>query len=84
MRKAGWPPLGNAAGDPYTVAQIVLRLAAGDDPPAHLLLGSDDLHYFGEAAATRSRAAAWRAASRSTDIASSGPILECSWQNADQ
>jgi NAD(P)-dependent dehydrogenase (short-subunit alcohol dehydrogenase family) len=67
--------IGQEVSDPAKVAQIILGLAAHDDPPAHLLLGSDAVHYFGQADAARSRAAeAWRAVSLSTDFAASDPI----------
>ena len=66
---------GKAAGDPAKVAQVVLGIAAHDNPPAHLLLGSDALHYFGAAEAVRnSDAAAWRAVSVSTDVDADAPL----------
>jgi NAD(P)-dependent dehydrogenase (short-subunit alcohol dehydrogenase family) len=66
---------GNEASDPARVAQVILRLAAHDNPPAHLLLGSDALHYFGQADAARAAAAdRWRTVSLSTDITASDPI----------
>jgi NAD(P)-dependent dehydrogenase (short-subunit alcohol dehydrogenase family) len=37
---------GNEAGDPRRVAQVVLGLAYHPQPPMHLLLGTDALHYF--------------------------------------
>jgi len=67
--------VGNEVGDPQKVAQVVLRLAAHDSPPAHLLLGSDALHYFGLADAARSAAAErWRTVSLSSDFTAEGPI----------
>jgi NAD(P)-dependent dehydrogenase (short-subunit alcohol dehydrogenase family) len=66
---------GNEASDPDRVAQVILRLAAHENPPAHLLLGSDALHYFGQADAARAAAAEqWRAVSLSTDVTAGGPI----------
>lgn len=60
---------GNEAGDPARVAQVVLRLAYHDEPPVHLLLGSDALHFFGEVEKRRTEAAErWREVSRSTDF----------------
>src|SRR6202035_1310818 len=48
--------------DPVRVAQVVLRMAAHDNPPTHLLLGTDSLRYFGMVDGARIRAAeAWRA-----------------------
>ncbi|HWW99596.1 oxidoreductase [Collimonas sp.] len=66
---------GKAAGDPAKVAQVVLGIAAHDNPPAHLLLGSDALHYFGAAEAVRnSDAAAWRTVSVATDVDADAPL----------
>ena len=67
--------VGNEAGDPEKVAQVVLRLAAHDNPPAHLLLGSDALHYFGRADSARNAdAERWRMVSLSTDLTATDPI----------
>lgn len=67
--------IGNEAGDPEKIAQVILRLAAHDSPPAHLLLGSDALQYFARADAARNAAAElWRDVSLSTDFKASGPI----------
>ena len=67
--------IGNEAGDPEKVAQVIVRLAAHESPPAHLLLGSDALQYFGQADAARNAAAEeWRTVSLSTDVKASGPI----------
>jgi NAD(P)-dependent dehydrogenase (short-subunit alcohol dehydrogenase family) len=63
--------VGNETGDPAKVAQVVRKLAYHEQPPEHLLLGSDALHYFGEAEKARqASAAAWREVSLSTDFAS--------------
>jgi NAD(P)-dependent dehydrogenase (short-subunit alcohol dehydrogenase family) len=67
--------VGNEAGDPEKVAQVVLRLAAHDNPPAHLLLGSGALHYFGRADSARNAdAERWRMVSLSTDLTATDPI----------
>jgi NAD(P)-dependent dehydrogenase (short-subunit alcohol dehydrogenase family) len=67
--------IGNEVGDPEKVAQVILRLAAHESPPAHLLLGSDALHRFGQADAARNAAAEqWRNVSLSTDVAAKDPI----------
>jgi NAD(P)-dependent dehydrogenase (short-subunit alcohol dehydrogenase family) len=50
MLKSHW---GQETSDPGKVAQVVLRLAASDRVPAHLLLGSDAVQYAGQAEATR-------------------------------
>lgn len=54
--------------DPAKVAQVVLRLAASDCLPAHLLIGSDAVQHAGQAEATRAAdAERWREVSVSTD-----------------
>jgi NAD(P)-dependent dehydrogenase (short-subunit alcohol dehydrogenase family) len=59
---------GHETSDPAKVAQVVLRLAASDRLPAHLLLGSDAVQFAGEADATRATdAERWREISVSTD-----------------
>jgi NAD(P)-dependent dehydrogenase (short-subunit alcohol dehydrogenase family) len=60
---------GHETSDPFKVAQVILRLAAGDRLPAHLLLGSDAVHFAGQAEATRAAdAERWREVSVSTDV----------------
>jgi hypothetical protein len=53
---------GHENSDPAKVAQVVLRLAASDYLPAHLLIGSDAIQHAGQAEAER-----WREVSVSTD-----------------
>ena len=66
MLESHW---GHETSDPGKVAQIVLRLAASDRLPAHLLLGSDAVEYAGQAEATRAAdAQRWREVSVSTDV----------------
>jgi len=66
---------GKAAGDPKKVAQVVVRLATHGSPPPHLLLGSDAVHFAGEADAAREASGKlWRAVSLATDFAAPGPI----------
>jgi len=63
---------GNEASDPKKVAQLILRLAASDKLPAHLLLGSDAVQFSEQAEAARAAEARhWREASLSTDAAGS-------------
>src|SRR5579864_713752 len=63
---------GKEVSDPVKVAQVVLRLAASDSLPAHLLIGSDAVRFAGEAEKTREvEAAQWRQMSLSTDVDSS-------------
>ena len=64
--KSHW---GQENSDPAKVAQVVLRLAASDRLPAHLLLGTDAVHYNGQAEAARTAdAEQWREVSVSTDV----------------
>lgn len=58
---------GNEASDPARVAQVVVALAYHDQPPRHLLLGSDASHYFGMIDGERAQAAErWRDVTLST------------------
>jgi NAD(P)-dependent dehydrogenase (short-subunit alcohol dehydrogenase family) len=67
--KALEPLWGHENSDPAKVAQVILRLAAADRLPAHLLLGSDAVKYAAEAEASRAAdAARWRQVSISTDV----------------
>ena len=62
---------GHETSDPAKVAQVVLRLAASDNLPAHLLLGSDAVQFASEADASRAKdAERWREISVSTDVTS--------------
>jgi hypothetical protein len=57
-----------ALGDPIKVAEVILRVAAMDDPPLRLILGSE-AHAYATAAA-RAQAESderWRELSLSTD-----------------
>jgi len=68
---------GKEVSDPVKVAQVVLRLAASDRLPAHLLIGSDAVRFAAEAEKTRgAEAAQWREVSLSTDIDSSTALPE--------
>lgn len=72
MLKSHW---GQENSDPVKVAQVVLRLAACDRLPAHLLLGSDAVQYAGQAEAARAAdAERWREISVSTDVKASGSL----------
>lgn len=64
--------VGNETGDPEKVAQVVLKLAYHEQPPMHLLLGSDALHYAGEAEKARAASGErWREVSLATDFTAS-------------
>jgi len=66
---------GQENSDPAKVAQVVLRLAASDRLPAHLLLGSDAVQYAGQAEAARAAdAERWREISVSTDVNAPGSL----------
>jgi NAD(P)-dependent dehydrogenase (short-subunit alcohol dehydrogenase family) len=72
MLKSHW---GQENSDPAKVAQVVLRLAASDRLPAHLLLGSDAVQYAGQAEAARAAdAERWREISVSTDVKAAGSL----------
>lgn len=65
-RKAlsGWQ-----VGDPMKAAQAMLKVALSDDPPAHLLLGSDAVRLVEEKIASlQADFAAWKSVSLSTDV----------------
>jgi NAD(P)-dependent dehydrogenase (short-subunit alcohol dehydrogenase family) len=66
---------GHETSDPVKVAQVILRLAAADRLPAHLLLGSDAVKHAGDADATRAAdAQEWRHISVSTDFDARGAM----------
>jgi NAD(P)-dependent dehydrogenase (short-subunit alcohol dehydrogenase family) len=59
---------GAALGDPAKVAQVVLQVAAMDEPPLRLILGSEAYAYATAAAKARAGSdAAWRHLTVSTD-----------------
>ncbi|BCS32659.1 short-chain dehydrogenase/reductase [Luteitalea sp. TBR-22] len=67
---------GNEPGDPARVARLILRLAAADRLPPHILLGSDALRLAREAERARSADAdRWSAISASIDIDAGQSIL---------
>jgi NAD(P)-dependent dehydrogenase (short-subunit alcohol dehydrogenase family) len=73
--KALAPLWGKENSDPARVAQLVIRLAASDKLPAHLLVGSDAVQFAGQAEATRAaEAERWREVSISTDFNASGQL----------
>ena len=66
---------GNENSDPAKVARVVLRLAASDHLPTHLLIGSDAVRYAREAEAARAADAdQWREMSVSTDFNASAAL----------
>lgn len=69
--------IGQETGDPAKVARVVLGLAHHDNPPVHLLLGSDAVQFVGQAEAARAASdARWRGISCSTDFAAPADIPE--------
>jgi NAD(P)-dependent dehydrogenase (short-subunit alcohol dehydrogenase family) len=66
---------GKENSDPARVAQLIVRLAASDQLPAHLLVGSDAVQFARQAEATRAaEGERWREVSISTDFNASGPL----------
>jgi NAD(P)-dependent dehydrogenase (short-subunit alcohol dehydrogenase family) len=66
---------GHETSDPAKVAQVILRLAASDHLPAHLLLGSDAVQYAAQAEAARAAdAERLRELSVSTDFNAPGAL----------
>src|ERR1700747_1203582 len=71
--KALRPLWGHENSDPAKVAEVILLLAAKNQLPAHLSLGSDAIKYAGEAEAARAAdAGRWREVSVSTDADAGG------------
>lgn len=62
--------VGNEPGDPERIAQLIVRLAYHDDPPAHLVLGRESLRVLEETDHARTtEAELWREISCSADFA---------------
>jgi hypothetical protein len=60
---------GQQPGDPARAARIITEIAALDQPPLRLLLGSDAVRIAAESAQARAaEAAEWAAVSRSADF----------------
>ncbi|ACM25324.1 oxidoreductase [Agrobacterium rhizogenes] len=69
IRKAREEKNGNQAGDPQKAAAAILALVASDNPPVHLLLGTDALNLVrGKIAALSEEITAWENLTRSTDF----------------
>jgi NAD(P)-dependent dehydrogenase (short-subunit alcohol dehydrogenase family) len=65
MELSGWQ-----VGDPAKAAQAMLQVAMSDNPPAHLLLGSDAVRLVDEKMQSlQAEFAAWKSLSLSTDVA---------------
>lgn len=60
---------GHQAGDPALLAAAIMTLVAAQEPPAHLLLGSDALRLVSEKLADlQAEFSAWRSVTESTDF----------------
>ena len=69
IRKAREERSGKQPGDPVKAADAMLKLIASDNPPAHLLLGSDALKLVRDKLAQlEAEIAAWEDVTRSTDV----------------
>jgi hypothetical protein len=65
MELSGWQ-----IGDPQKAAQAMLGVALSDNPPAHLLLGSDAVRLVEEKLRLlQAEFDAWKSGSLSTDVA---------------
>jgi NAD(P)-dependent dehydrogenase (short-subunit alcohol dehydrogenase family) len=73
LRKRRIEYSGNQVGDPKKAARAMLKLVASDNPPAHLLLGSDAVRLVEEKIkGLQSEFAAWMSLSLSTDVTQLG------------
>jgi NAD(P)-dependent dehydrogenase (short-subunit alcohol dehydrogenase family) len=69
LRAARQAASGNQPGDPAKAAQVMLELVDMDDPPVHLLLGSDAVRFVSaDRAAVDAQLTAWTQLSQSTDF----------------
>lgn len=69
IREARLEKNGRQSGDPAKAAQALLQVVASDDPPVHLLLGSDALKLVRDKlAASADEIAMWEKLTRSTDF----------------
>jgi len=70
VRKRRMELSGRQIGDPKKAAQAMLKVALSDNPPAHLLLGSDAVRLVEEKIASlQTEFDAWKSVSLSTDVA---------------
>ncbi|MGF6772397.1 NAD(P)-dependent dehydrogenase (short-subunit alcohol dehydrogenase family) [Paraburkholderia sp. GAS199] len=70
IRAAREAKSGKQAGDPEKAAQALLQIVEADNPPVHLLLGSDALDLVrAKLASLTAEIEAWETLSRSTDFA---------------
>jgi NAD(P)-dependent dehydrogenase (short-subunit alcohol dehydrogenase family) len=70
IRKRRLEMSGRQVGDPKKAAQAMLKVALSDDPPAHLLLGSDAARLVEEKMKSlQAEFDAWKSITLSTDVA---------------
>jgi NAD(P)-dependent dehydrogenase (short-subunit alcohol dehydrogenase family) len=70
IRQARQDKSGQQAGDPAKAAQALLKIVTADNPPVHLLLGTDALRLVRDKIdALKSEIEEWEEISRSTDFA---------------
>jgi NAD(P)-dependent dehydrogenase (short-subunit alcohol dehydrogenase family) len=70
IRKRRMELSGRQVGDPAKAAQAMLKVALSDNPPAHLLLGSDAVRLVDEKMKSlQADFDAWKSVSLSTDVA---------------
>jgi NAD(P)-dependent dehydrogenase (short-subunit alcohol dehydrogenase family) len=75
LRAARQAASGRQLGDPDRAAQVMLELMAMDNPPVHLLLGSDAMRLVGEdRARVDDELSTWAQLSASTDFADGAQI----------
>ena len=66
---------GSQPGDPARAARVLLDVAAMDEPPRRLLLGTDAVQMAEHASRVRAReAAVWAGVSQSTDFGAADPL----------
>jgi NAD(P)-dependent dehydrogenase (short-subunit alcohol dehydrogenase family) len=70
IRQARQDKSGKQAGDPSKAAQVLLKIVSAENPPVHLLLGTDALKLVREKInALKNEIEQWEEISRSTDFA---------------
>jgi NAD(P)-dependent dehydrogenase (short-subunit alcohol dehydrogenase family) len=75
IRKAREEKSGHQAGDPIKAAKVLLKLLATENPPVHLLLGSDALKLVREKIdSLAGEITAWEDVTLSTDFGSHSPV----------
>jgi hypothetical protein len=69
IRKARQEKSGKQPGDPVKAAQVLLKIVETEDPPTHLLLGSDAFKFIHDKLKDLTREfAQWETVTRSTNF----------------